>query len=208
MKRITALLFTLVLAVGLASAQTQVPNAPSTSFLPYVEGTISSSPNSSANVNYNVGLGLEVNTQHLLLDASGVFNTASVAVGTGSNGYSGILQAQGYLKFAKLGSVTFLGGGGANWAINTDGFQFKKFVSTATSTANPFVGGGVQVGKFRSIFTYQFDTDTTIPGQHVYQLQSQYQLTKNLYALLPISINQINNGPTVTQVGGGLKYTF
>src|SRR5271166_4750130 len=113
MKRIAMLFSLLILAVGLASAQT---------IAPYVEGTISTAP-SATTQNYQVGGGLEVNTKHLLLDADGIFSTANAVNGAG---HTGTLTGQGYYKLGHL-----LAGGGATWVINTNGFSASKFYNMA-----------------------------------------------------------------------------
>jgi hypothetical protein len=196
-KSLFTILAVLVLAVGSAFAQNGA-------FAPYVEGTITTAPGSSATgANYSVGVGLESSTKHLLLDANGVFNTAQVTTGTGS-GYSGVLTAQGYLKIGKH----LLAGGGADWVINTNGFSFSNFYSTARQSANPFVGGGVQLGRLRSIVTYQLPGDNAIAGQRFFQVQNELRLSKHLRATVPISFNSIAGKYTATSVGGGLKFVF
>lgn len=197
MKLIASFIAVLALMVGSAVAQNGA-------FAPYVQGTITTAPGSTATgASYNVGVGLESSTKHLLLDANGTFNTASVATGTG-NGYSGILTAQGYLK---IGSH-LLAGGGADWVINTNGFTFSKFYSSARQSANPFVGGGVQLGRLRSIVTYQLPGNDAVAGQRFFQVQNELRLSKHLRATVPVSFNSIAGKYTATSVGGGLKFVF
>jgi len=196
-KSLFTILAVLVLAVGSAFAQNGA-------FAPYVEGTITTAPGSTATgASYNVGVGVESSTKHLLLDFSGVFNTANVTTGSGS-GYSGVLQAQGYLKIAKI----FLAGGGADWVINTNGFTFSKFYSSARQSANPFVGGGVQLGRLRSIVTYQLPGNDAVAGQRFFQIQNELRLSKHLRAEVPVSFNSVAGKYTATSVGGGLKFVF
>lgn len=197
MKLIATLFAAVVLMVGSAFAQNGA-------FAPYVEGTITTAPGSTATgASYNVGIGVESSTKHLLLDASGLFNTASVTTGTG-NGYSGTLQAQSYLKIGRH----LLAGGGADWVINTNGFNFSKFYSTARQSANPFVGGGVQLGRLRSIVTYQLPGDNAVAGQRFFQVQNELRLSKHIRATVPVSFNSIAGKYTATSVGGGIKFVF
>lgn len=193
-------IFTVLAAITLLVSGAVAQNGP---FAPYVLGTISTAPGSS-NENYSVGVGLESSTKHLLLDANGMFNTASVANGAG---HAGTLQAQGYYK---LFSHILLGGG-ANWAINTSTFNAKNFVNTARTSASPFVGGGVLLGRLRSILTYQIPSNSDpLPGQRAFNINSELGLTEHLRVVVPIAINSYDttNRVTVTQVGAGLKFVF
>jgi hypothetical protein len=172
-------------------------------FNPYVEGTITTAPGSPATgASYSVGAGIESNTKHLYLDASGLFNTAKVTEGTGS-GYNGTITAQGY---AKLG--IFLAGGGASVVVNTNGFTFGNFVSTARTSANPFVGGGVQIGRLRSIVDYQLPGENAVPGQRFFNVQNELQVSKHVRLTVPVQFNSIAGKYTATSVGGGLKLVF
>jgi hypothetical protein len=173
-------------------------------FAPYVQGTITTAPGSPATgASYSVGAGIESSTKHLLLDANGLFNTAKVTSGTG-NGYNGTITAQGYYKL--FGHV--LAGGGADVVINTNGFTFGNFASTARTSANPFVGGGLQAGRFRSILTYQLPGKDAVPGQRLFQLNSELGLTKHIRLTVPVSVNSISGKYTATSVGGGIKFVL
>lgn len=192
-----ALVTSILLFVGGAFAQNGA-------FAPYVAGTITTAPGSPATgASYSVGAGIESSTKHLLLDANGMFNTAKVTSGTGS-GYNGTITAQGYYKL--FGHV--LAGGGADVVINTNGFTFGNFVSTARTSANPFVGGGLQAGRFRSILTYQLPGKDAVPGQRSFQLNSELGVTKHVRVTVPVAVNSLAGKYTATSVGGGLKFVF
>lgn len=197
MKIIATIIAAVVLMVGSAFAQNGA-------FAPYVQGTITTAPGSPATgASYSVGAGIESSTKHLLLDANGLFNTAKVTSGTG-NGYNGTITAQGYYKL--FGHV--LAGGGADVVINTNGFTFGNFASTARTSANPFVGGGLQAGRFRSILTYQLPGKDAVPGQRLFQLNSELGLTKHIRLTVPVSVNSISGKYTATSVGGGIKFVL
>jgi hypothetical protein len=196
MKRIAllAMFVATLLFAGSAYAQNGV-------FAPYVQGTITTAPGSPATgASYGIGAGIESSTKHLLLDANGMFNTAKVTSGTGS-GYNGTITAQGYYKlFSHV-----LAGGGADVVINTNGFTFGSFVSTARNSANPFVGGGIQAGRLRSILTYQLPGKDAVAGQRFLQLNSELRITKHIRLTVPVGINSIAGRYTATSVGGGIK---
>jgi hypothetical protein len=196
--RFAALLATLVLFVaGSAFAQNGA-------FAPYVQGTITTAPGSPATgASYSVGAGIESSTKHLLLDANGTFNTAKVTSGTGS-GYNGTITGQGYYKLFSHVLV----GGGASVVVNTNGFTFGNFASTARNSANPFVGGGVQLGRFRSILTYQLPGKDAVAGQRLFQLNSELGITKHVRLTVPVAVNSIAGQYTATSVGGGVKFVF
>jgi hypothetical protein len=194
---ITSTLVAIVLMVGSAFAQNGA-------IAPYVQGTITTAPGSAATgASYSIGAGVESSTKHLLLDANGLFNTAKVTSGTG-NGYNGTITAQGYYKL--FGHV--LAGGGADVVINTNGFTFGNFVSTARTSANPFVGGGVQAGRLRSILTYQLPGKDAVPGQRLFVLSNELQVTKHVRVTVPVQANSLAGKYTATSVGGGLKFVF
>lgn len=205
MKRFAMMLVTLLaMTVGFVSAQTPKGGEFKT-FAPYFSGTVNTAPGSS-NLDYRLGVGLEINTKHLLLDANGNFSSANVANGAG---HSGTLTAQGYYKL--FGHV--LAGGGADWVVNTGTFNAKQFINTARTSANPFVGGGFQLGRLRSIVTYQIPTaGNALPNERAFNISNELALTKRLRAVVPVSVTSYNNGiparVTVTQVGGGLKFVF
>lgn len=197
--RLITLFAALFLMLGVSAA-----NAQNGAFAPYVQGTITTAPGSPATgASYSVGGGIESSSKHLLLDANGLFNTAKVTSGTGS-GYNGTITGQAYYK---LGGHLLLGGG-ADVVINTNGFTFGNFVSTARTSANPFVGGGVQLGRLRSIVTYQLPGKDAISGQRSFNVQNELQVAKHLRLTAPISVNSIAGKYTATSVGGGLKFVF
>jgi hypothetical protein len=196
-KFIATVVAALALMAGTALAQNGA-------FAPYVQGTITTAPGSPATgASYSVGAGIESSTKRLLLDANGTFNTAKITVGTGS-GYSGIVTAQGYYKL--FGHV--LAGGGANVVINTSGFTFSNFASTARNSANPFVGTGLQIKSFRSVLTYQLPGKDAVPGQRFFQLNSEIGLSKHLRLIVPVGINSVAGRYTAASAGAGLKFVL
>lgn len=191
-------LFALILAfAGSAFAQNGA-------FAPYVQGTISTAPGSLATgASYGIGGGIESSTSHLLLDVNGLFNTAKVTSGTG-NGYNGTITGQGYYKLFKHVLV----GGGASFVINTNGFTFDKLVSTSRNSANPFVGGGLQAGRFRTILTYQLPGKDAVAGQRLFLLNSELGITKHIRLTAPVGVNSVAGQFTTTSVGGGVKFVL
>lgn len=213
-KSLFSILAVLTLLVGLASAQA-APAATSFSgsFNPYVFGTIQTAPGSQATGgSYNLGIGLESNTKHFLFDTNGSFNSANVTAGA-ANGYTGTLQASGYYKL--FGHI--LGGGGANWVINTAGFSASHFVNTARESANPFVGVGLQAGRLRSIATYELSGRNALEEQIKFGLNTEFAASKHIRLVVPLVINSYQSGPvkslggqrvTVASVGAGFKFVF
>jgi hypothetical protein len=205
LKLITTLLAAIVLMVGSAFAQNGA-------FAPYVVGTIQTAPGSaSTGASYNAGVGIESSTKHLLLDVNGSFNSSNVTSGSG-NGYTGTLQAQGYLKISHL-----LAGGGANWVINSNGFSASRFISTARESANPFVGVGLQLGRLRSIATYELPGRDALQEQIKFGLNNELRVTKHVRFVVPLTINSYQSGPlkslggqrvSVAEAGAGVKFVF
>ncbi len=194
-KYLFAVLAVLILLAGSAFSQTLAP---------YITGSIQTAPGAS-NQNYSVGVGLESNTKYLLLDANGSYNSANQVAGAG---HSGTLTAQGYYKF--FGH--FLAGGGATLLVTTSGFSVSNFINTARESANPFVGGGLYFGRFRSIATYQLPGKDALNGQRFFNVDNEISMTKHVRVVVPLGINSYINGlssrATVAQVGGGLKFVF
>jgi hypothetical protein len=199
--RIASLFIAMLAFAGVASAQAPKPAAFGGIFQPYVDGSITTAPGSPATgASYSVGAGIESNTNRLLLDVNGSFNTAKVTSGTGS-GYNGTITGQGYYKlFSHV-----LAGGGASVVINTNGFTFSNFASTARNSANPFVGAGLQAGRFRSILTYQLPGKDAVAGQRNFQFSNELAVSRHFRLTVPVGVNSIGGRYTATSVGGGVK---
>ena len=210
----------IVLMVGVAFAQT-TPTTTATEyygshFAPYVEGFITNTPTSNNTVNGSVGAGVESNYEHLYVDANGLFNTTQATGG----GYSGSFTAQAYAKFGYV-----LLGGGASFVENSNSFStyfnhcekagVKGCAVLVQNSANPFVGGGVQVGRLRSIFTYTIPAANALPGQQQFNVNTEFAATKHIRVVVPVQITTYYDGivspthsATVGQYGGGVKLVW
>lgn len=212
MKKLAVLFVTLLALVAFAStasAQTK-PSAFGGIFQPYVDGSITTAPGAPGNgQNYTVGVGLEADTRHFLFDGSGSYNSALVTANPG-NGHVGLFTLQGYYKIGGH----LLAGGGATAVLNTGAFTAPNFVNTAKAAANPFVGVGLQVGRFRSIASYQIPVrGAGIPEQIKFTVNNEFALNRHVRIWVPLVINSYREGTsfpsdvrvTVPQVGAGLK---
>jgi hypothetical protein len=219
MKKLASTLFVLALVLGFATSSfaQAVPAAKSgptlaTTFAPYVEGSISTAPGAPGE-NYSVGVGLEHNSSRFYFDGNGSYNSALVTTSP-NNGHIGQLKLQGYYKIGGH----LLAGVGATASINTVGYRAPNFANDVRATANPFVGTGLEFGRFRTIATYQIPIrgNGAIPEQIKFSVSNEFALTRHIRLTLPITINSYREGTsfpsdvrvTVTQVGGGIKFVL
>ena len=185
-----------------------------TTFAPYVVGGITTAPG-AAGQNYFVGIGVEHDGGKVYLDANGVYSSAAVAANPGQP-HVGVFTLQGYYKL--FGHV--LAGGGATAVLNTGAIKTpKSFVDSARSQANPFVGAGLEFGRFRSIASYQIPVrGEGVPEQIKFNLNNELALTRHIRVGVPLTISSYRNGPafkylggarvTVAQAGGELKLVW
>jgi hypothetical protein len=185
-------------------------------FAPYAEGMASSSP--AGGVAGSVGIGIESETKHLYLDASGLFNTQQVSGG----GYSGTITTQGYLKLGFL-----LLGGGADWTVNSNSASSyltncksegaKVCALAVKNSANPFVGGGFQIKRLRTILTYQIPVGANaLPGEQQFNVSNEFAINKHIRLIAPVSFTTYFDGQgvaathsaTVASYGGGVKFVW
>jgi len=209
--KILILFLGLALLTEVAGAQAE-PEAPLVlvqAVAPYVVGSIQTAPGSSIE-NYNAGVGLESNLNHVLFDVNGGYQTANVTAGARR---TGTLQASGYYKlFGRL-----LVGAGANWVINTNGFSTSHYINPARESVNPFIGAGLQFLNVRSVVSYQLTGKDGIQEQIKFDWNSEFALTRHVRFTLPVVVNSYQSGPlrslggsrvSVIQAGAGLKLLF
>jgi|SRR5579863_4366992 len=211
-----SILATLALLVGSAFSQAApAASKPTleTTFAPYVAGSITTAPGTSGE-NYTVGVGVEHDGGKLYLDGSGVYSTALVTANPGQP-HVGLFTVQGYYKL--FGHV--LAGGGATAVLNTGAIKTpKQFVDSARSQANPFVGAGLEFGRFRSIASYQIPIrGEGVPEQIKFNLNSELALTRHIRFTVPLVLSSYQTSPlkslggqrvTVAQAGAGIKVVF
>ena len=209
--KVIILFLGLALLTEVAGAQAE-PEAPLVlvqAVAPYVVGSIQTAPGSSIE-NYNAGVGLESNLNHVLFDVNGGYQTANVTAGARR---TGTLQASGYYKlFGRL-----LVGAGANWVINTNGFSTSHYINPARESVNPFIGAGLQFLNVRSVVSYQLTGKDGIQEQIKFDWNSEFALTRHVRFTLPVVVNSYQSGPlrslggsrvSVIQAGAGLKLLF
>lgn len=214
MKKLSSLLFVLALTLGFAASSFAQSTKPTleTSFAPYIVGAITTAPGAS-NENYVVGIGLERDTTHFYFDGSGVYSTALVTANPATP-HVGLFTVQGYYKIAGH----LLAGVGATTVLNTGDFSTGAgFISAVKAAANPFVGTGLEFGRFRTIATYQIPMrgNGAIPEQIKFNVSNEFALTRHIRIGVPLTINSYQTGGpflslgghriTVTQIGGELK---
>jgi hypothetical protein len=222
MKKLASLLFVLALTLGFATSSfaqaVKTPTTLETTFAPYVVGAITTAPG-AAGQNYVVGVGIEHDGSRLYLDGSGVYSSALVTANPGA-GHSGLFTLQGYYKI----KGHLLVGGGATAVLNTGDFQTAHFFTTAKAVANPFVGSGLEFGRFRTIASYQIPMrGAGIPDQIKFTVNNELALTRHVRVGVPLVINSYRVGDafaigaghafpayrvTVAQVGGELKLVW
>jgi hypothetical protein len=220
MKRIASFLFVLALTLGIASsafAQTPVVKNTTleTSFAPYVVGSITTAPGAPGE-NYTVGIGAEHDGSRFYFDGSGVYSTALVTANPGQP-HVGLFTLQGYYKI----KGHLLVGGGGTAVLNTGAFKTSAFYGAVRAAANPFVGTGLEFGRFRSIVTYQIPVRSetqAVPDQIKFTVSNELALTRHIRVGVPLTINSYRTGNafapgpsarvSVAQVGGELKLVF
>jgi hypothetical protein len=210
-----AILATLVLLVGAASAQSGV-------FAPYVDASIGGSSTFTGNAsvtahnpNYIVGAGIESSTKHLLLDVNGTFSTADYrAFGKpGANSFAGTITGTGYLKVGKL-----LLGGGTLYKDQVSNGNLKGLIPGSAQTFVPLVGGGFQFSRDRITAVYELP-GRSATNQRTVDFHNEIFLTKSAHLRLTqdLSINTADNlsvpGVGTARVSGGqaaagLKFVF
>lgn len=222
-KLVASSLLVLALTLGLATAsfgQAAPCNTKptlETTFAPYVVGGITTAPG-AAGQNYFVGIGVEHDGGKVYLDANGVYSSAAVAANPGQP-HVGVFTVQGYYKF--FGHV--LGGGGATAVLNTGAIRTSNFIDTVRAQANPFVGAGLEFGRFRSIASYQIPVrGEGVPDQIKFSLNNELALTRHVRVGVPVVISSYRASDafavgatafgsrrlTVAQAGGELKLVW
>lgn len=215
MKSVVSFIAVLALLVGAAFAQAPAAKTAtlSTTFAPYVVGSITTAPGATGQ-NYTIGVGLERDKGRFYFDGSGVYSTALVSANPGQP-HVGLFTLQGYYKV--FGHV--LAGGGATAVLNTGAIKTPKtFVDSARAQANPFVGAGLEFGRFRSIASYQIPVrGEGVPEQIKFNLNSEFAFTRHIRFTLPLVISSYQTAPlkslggqrvTIAQAGAGLKLVF
>lgn len=216
MKSLVSFIAVLALAVsafGQAAPACKTVPTLETKFAPYVVGAITTAPG-AAGQNYVIGVGAEHDGGKVYIDGSGVYSSAAVAANPGQP-HVGVFQLQGYYKL--FGHV--LAGGGATAVLNTGAIKTPKtFVDSARSQANPFVGAGLEFGRFRSIASYQIPVrGEGVPEQIKFNLNSELALTRHIRVFVPLVISSYQTAPlkslggqrvTIAQAGGGLKLVW
>jgi len=56
------------------------------------------------------------------------------------------------------------------------------------------VGGGVQVGRLRSIFTYTIPAANALPGQQQFNVNTEFAATKHIRVVVPVQLQRIMDG--------------
>lgn len=226
MKRLASLLFVIALALcfattafaqdpaGVTQPSLQTTFAIKTTKLdwrlaPYVVGSITTAPGASGQ-NYTVGGGLEHDGAHWYFDGNGVYSTAAVTANPGQP-HVGVFTLQGYYKIGGH----LLAGGGATAVLNTGAIRSGQFLNYAKAQANPFVGTGLEFGRFRAIVSYQIPVrGEGVPEQIKFSVNNELALTRHIRVGVPLTISSYQTGPflslgghrvTVTQVGAQIK---
>lgn len=174
MKRIAMLFSLLILAVGLASAQT---------IAPYVDAGIGASSTftgstsiTARNPNYNVGAGVEINTKRLLLDVNAQFNTGNYRTfgisELKSSSYAATVTGTGFVKVGKL-----LLGGGTFYKDTVTSASIRNLIPSAGQTFVPLVGGGFQFSRDRITALYELP-GRSATNQRTVDFHNEIYLTK------------------------------
>jgi hypothetical protein len=159
---VIAVLALVLLSAGVASAQNGV-------FAPYVNVNLSVTGTGAAigtsNPNYRIGGGIESSTKHLLFDANGQFDSASLTtpslisldggVVNNQGGYTGTFTASAYYK---LGGVVLVGAGVSySNQVLTGQALFGEYgfnLGLNRNQIRPFVGVGLNLSRDRIIVNY------------------------------------------------------
>ena len=187
---LVAILATLVLMVGVASAQ-------SGAFAPYVQAGIGASStftgNSSVtahNPNYTIGAGIESSTKHLLLDVNANFNSQDYRTFGGllaknGNAYAVTAEATGFVKISHL-----LLGGGTYYKNTVVGGDFRNLLPSSGQTFVPLVGGGFQFSRDRITALYELP-GRSATNQRTVDFHNEIFLTKSAHLRLTqdVSLN-------------------
>jgi len=227
-----AILSTFVLFAMLAPAFAQYNVGPF-ALSPYAAATIATAAGmGTQNPDFTVGAGMEANTAQFLLDVhvqtdTADFNDVSIKthghhpphcgpVTVTTENFSGAntdlqLQAAGYYKmtgrFNKL-----LVGGGATLNTNTASATVLSTYGYARQGLQPFVGIGYQVGKLRSIVTYDLPGLDSQIHNRAFHVNTEVRLFTKVSVTQATTIDSFDNGAGVRATGtsqsAGLKYYF
>lgn len=182
MNRVKLVFSMLLILLGLSMSA----NAQEHVFAPYVDAgvgitsTLTGTNSITArNPDYNVGLGFESNTKHLLIDFNGQFssqNVRSFASLTNLKGtsFAGTVNASGYVKVGKL-----LLGGGARYSDTVTSNTLSALVPSSINELVPYVGGGFQFGRDRVIVNYVLPGRTSAYKERELDIHNEIYLTKS-----------------------------
>jgi hypothetical protein len=216
MKRIAMLFSLLILAVGLASAQT---------IAPYVDAGIGATSTFSGNASataknpaYIVGAGVEFNTKLILADVNAQFNSANYRTFGLANGdsYAATVTGTGFVKVKHL----LIGGGAFYKDQVVDGNVRAVFQNITGNTFVPLVGGGFQFSRDRITALYELP-GRSATNQRTVDFHNELYLTKKGHLRLTqdVSLNSsvyglTTSGLTLSQrisggsAAAGLKLVF
>lgn len=160
----TSLAVAILLLIGASTASAQ-----NGVFAPYVNAGISMTGTGSAfstsNPDYNVGVGIESSSKHLLLDGNVQFNSANITnlggIINNNGGYTETANVSGYFKLKG-----FLLGGGAFYSNQVASGQSAEsgYTSFNRNQVRPFVGGGYQFKYDRLLVNYVLPGKDTVVG--------------------------------------------